>query len=198
MFDTARLKSDIFDFFTSLSITRDIVESSYASLVKINNYDYSIDKHLAVIRDEYDINVNSFEKEIADFKERSLREYVRPNVFELLEEIKVKNYRIILFSKGDYLFQDFKLSKSGLKEHFGEIVIVKPDENKEIVLRSIVLDETTYFINDNWHETERVMVKFPNLNYILFVRPDAQKFYNVDDVLIRKIFDFSELKELID
>lgn len=197
IFDTKAFREDIFAFFRELGISETQIRDSYDVLAKDGGYDYSIEIHLNQIKKMCGIDISGFDGKVEVFKEKDLARFVRANVFDVLERMKKNGHKIVLFSKGNAVFQDLKLVKSGLKRYFDEIVIVRPDQMKEDVLKDVKIEGEAYFINDNWPETEKVIERFPGLNYILFVRPPAERLYNIDEVPISKIGGFGEVEKII-
>ncbi len=158
VFDTNRLKNDVVERFVLNGIKRDLAEDSYHK-AKSENGVYSLNSHICSIN-------NSQNTEVPKdfyiwFENLDLTQYVFSDVEVLLSELK-QNHKLILLTKGENEFQNFKINKSGLAEHFAEIHITAGD--KEIYLESFNFAEPVIFINDKSDENQKVQEKFPHFH----------------------------------
>ncbi len=160
LFDTQRLKEQIFEILEKSGVPNDIIHRSYKQSQSILG-SYSIDNHLKILKDKYDI---SEEMNINDWlNDADLTSHVLPEIDELLQNLS-NNHYLILLTKGDFDFQTLKINKSDLKKHFREIHIIK--EDKDLFLKDKSFSGSVYFVNDKDKENEIIKNNFPDFNII--------------------------------
>jgi FMN phosphatase YigB (HAD superfamily) len=156
VFDTNRLKNDVVERFVLHGIKRDVAEDAYHK-AKSENGVYSLNSHICTINNLQNTEVP---KDFYNwFENLDLTQYVFSNIEVLLSDLK-QNHKLILLTKGENEFQNFKINKSGLAEHFAEIHITQNE--KEIFLQDFLFEEPVIFINDKLDENQKVQEKFPH------------------------------------
>ena len=193
LFDTRAFKRDIFHLLKKYGISEEAFCASYNEYVGAH-LNYDLEGHVLLLCKKYDINFSEIKTKIKDFLRASFAKYLRDNALSVLETLQQRGHQLILITKGYPKFQRIKIRQSGLEDVFKNNIFVC-EEEKEKILAKLDLSGTVYFINDQWHETERIKTHFPLLNYILYVRPDADEFYKLEMVSIPHVRD---LKELLD
>ncbi len=186
LFDTAHLLRDFLEYLSVCGIPHAILQSSFLQMKKEFPFMYNLSDHCRYISAEgYPLTQNH--PFITDFMDASFATYVRDNVVEVMESLKHRNVRRILLTRGHPDFQPHKIQKSGLSKYFNEIYICQ--EPKEEYLKRLILDDHTYFINDNLKENTIIRTTYPTLHCILFVRPEGERPYDTKDIGNMACFD---------
>lgn len=196
LFDTRAFKRDIFHLLKKYGISEEAFRASYNEYVGARNLNYDLERHVLLLCKKYDINFSEIKAKIKDFLRASFTKYLRDDALSVLETLQQREHQLILITKGYPKFQRIKIKQSGLEDVFKNNIFVCK-EKKEEILAKLDLSGTVYFINDQWHETERIKTQFPLLNYILYVRPDADEFYKSEMVSIPRVKDFKELLDFL-
>lgn len=189
LFDTESFKRDIFELFKQAGISDAEILATYGRLLEQNNGNYD-----PLFHAEECGNVPVRDAVLA-FMESSLEKYLQRGVTETLSHLKNDGHRLVLLTKGHVHIQEKKVRNAGIFEYFDEID-VQPTLKEEF-LKKLQSGDCVYFINDNWKETDRIRKMFPEIEYILFVRPDASRFYNIADIPIPHIDSLAKLPEMI-
>ncbi len=155
LYNTSKLKEDLFKIFLEHNISQKDINSSYSRVLRTSGYSY--EKHLQILNSLYkDLPAKAIIKKIKLLK---LELYVFPGRIQLLNSLSKKNH-LILLTKGDLKFQKLKIKKSKLGKYFKKIIIT--NENKVKTLRKTNFKNPIYFINDNEKENHEIAIKNPN------------------------------------
>lgn len=162
IFNTKKLKSDIFEKLSNFDMDIETIETTYKNTLSQNRGNYILKKHLENLFRERK-NFLKIEKEILNwFNCLDFKKYILYRVEEMLENLK-KRHSLILLTKGDPDFQNIKIEKSKLGTYFEEINIV--EGKKEEFLEEKKYNDV-FFINDKESENEIIHTKFPSIKII--------------------------------
>jgi FMN phosphatase YigB (HAD superfamily) len=166
IFDTKRFKDEIlFRIFERIypHIDSVIVEKEYGDFKKLHST-FNLDTFISSVATKYKMaNVNS--DEIKGLIASKTKEYLIPEYKALLEKIGKEN--ILILSQGDEVFQNFKITTSGISLLVSEIKIV--EKYKEEALREFCnrfKEEKVYFFDN---KSENFITEYipKNLSQIL-------------------------------
>lgn len=193
LFDTNTFRRDLFNLLLKNSgILQKTLLASYDNYTKTGR-NYSLGGHMAFLRDHYG-NTLSKKKtaEVKEFLHSSLKKYLNKEALPALRELQTMGYKLLLLTKGDPYFQRIKIKQSGLDEIFKNNFFISRGDKIRTLLR-LGLDKAAYFINDNYQETASVQARFVSFRCILYLRPDAHKFYRLSATPFPKIRRLGEL-----
>lgn len=98
-----------------------------------------------------------------------IREFLFPDAIEFLHRLRRLGQTMILLSLGDSGFQEGKVSRSGVRDYFDQVVMV--DSVKEPALAELCggmgEEEAVWFVNDKVPETQALARKFSRLKPVL-------------------------------
>lgn len=162
IFNTKRLKLDIFEKISSFGVDKKIVETTYKDTLSQNEGNYILKKHLENLFREKG-NFAEIENETLNwFHNLDFKTYILPEIEGVLKNLKEKN-TLILLTKGNPDFQNIKIEKSELGTYFEEINIVEGKKEEFLESRSY---NDAFFINDKESENEIIRTRFPNIKTI--------------------------------
>lgn len=184
--DTRRVMAMLIDRISFVSNMKNEVERSFVELKKLKPFAYSLEEHLKLAG----INQTILDDPELNFFD-DLSSFLNQGSTETLQRLKESGHHLHLLTRGDFRFQSLKINNSGLKDFFQSIRIVA--EAKEKALREICGQRKAVFINDNLQENTFLAPLFPMVDFILYVRNDADRFYDPKRVEMRKIYTFDEL-----
>jgi len=153
LFNTKKLKEDIFSELVSHGIDRIIIKKTY----KECRDNYCISKHIEILKRNNLHVPNSF---LSWFSSFNLKNYLFPTTIRNLEKLSKNNY-LVLLTKGDLEFQDIKIKGSKISKYFKEIHITQ--KNKEEFLKNKRYSYPVYFINDKELENKKIKKAFPKI-----------------------------------
>lgn len=186
LFNTSEFAERLIKELTNITNNEEFVRKEFNNLKLLFPYNYSLKKHIASLR--LDQNILN-DKKLTFLSD--LSEFVNPGAKQILNNLKSKKHTIYLLTRGDEEFQKIKILGAGLTNFFDKIIITP--SSKEKILQKIIKDKTGIFVNDNYHENCTLEPLFPNLEFILFVRQNANQFYNLAEVKTRKIHSLQDL-----
>lgn len=186
LFDTALFMAAVIDEFGTFGISPEEARASINAYLKSHGGNYDLDDHPR----ELGITSQTIQGRFAD-----LRPYLRTGARGLLENLSAQGHEIFLLTKGAHTLQHQKVRRSEIAHFFKQIHVVERDKGE--VLELFRHDSNIWFINDHWQETEELMLRFPHITYVLFVRPDAASFYDPKTIPIANIKNLLELPDLL-
>ncbi|TSC68421.1 MAG: hypothetical protein G01um101466_464 [Parcubacteria group bacterium Gr01-1014_66] len=174
LFDDRRFKKDYESLFFHAGISKELYEKSYVQAKKKGYYDPRIHSKLAtrglpagsVIEKKLYARLLEFAKKTNN--------YIFPDVAKFIAGLGDEYIRTILLSTGDPVFQNQKISKSGIADLFDEIIII-PDASKQFALRSLIRKEqpiSVVFVDDKKEVLEDVKKSLPSV-YAIQLRRDS-------------------------
>ena len=192
LFDTTEFKKEIFAVFKACSVDEAIAKSSFDAFTKGHEGNYDMLAHCEELLKKK--HIRSLDKVIA-FLKSPLEKHLIKDVEETLHELRARGHRLILLTKGIERFQLTKIQQAGITSSFDEIRIVY--RLKEEELRKLALPKGSYFVNDNWQETERIMNAYPALHYVLFAPSHKAIPQNKNRVSFTIVQELHQILELV-
>lgn len=195
LFDTFGYKHARLQILQTLGVSKDVFWKTYKEARKDGTgaMVYSDRRHAQMLAKE------NFDEEkvfsLLGSVNKRFSDFVYPDTFVFLEELKKKNIPMILLSLGDPAMQGLKVKGSGVDKYFESMFMV--EDTKEHVLRKILASycpETTWFINDKVLETQMLHKKFPLINPVLHMSPGIEKQQYIESGLPY----FSTLTEILE
>lgn len=197
LFNTSLFKENIFNILSKNGANDEDVKKSYDEHLRESSGVYDFTMHAKMLKNvSENFKLTEALKDFEDFKQSDFKEYVSEDVFSSLQALKGRELKLTLLTNGDKEIQMTKIRQSGLDGFFDDILI--SDGDKSSIMESIDLNDDDFFINDNWKETARIMIKFPQLKYVLIKRNDLEKFHKLSDITIPMIDSVSELLPLLE
>lgn len=163
LFDTTALKSDLFAALRNAGVPETLVALSFDSFISAHEGNYDLDEHCAHIRRA---GIPCAPENIRLLLGASFEKYLIEGTRETLSELRARQHLLILITKGYASFQREKIRRSNLDKFFDAISVCRKWKEEE--LKKFSLPFGSYFINDNWEETERIMRSYPTFHYLLF------------------------------
>jgi FMN phosphatase YigB (HAD superfamily) len=158
LFDTARLKDDIFSLLSRLGISRDVILETYIkSQDKYGNY--TPDAHFMFLRKHHNLS----DEILTVYKSINFSTYLFTEVLDLLNALHSK-YKLVLLTKGNPDFQNTKISSVDISHFFHETSIVL--DTKENFLCNYATESPIYFVNDKENENKKIANLFPHFKII--------------------------------
>lgn len=193
LIDTDRFRADRLLALAPMGVTKEIYWQTYGEVRKdeAGMFRYNDVRHAAALAKhgfDGDKILATLEKVTA-----RLGEYVFPDTFDFLKNLRKYREQMILLSLGASSFQEQKVKLTGVGEHFDRVLIV--DDTKVHVLKNFIkqngvtracppleepkgarqadkfvpLEEKIWFINDKVEETKEILRELPRLQAILKV-----------------------------
>lgn len=160
LFDSTKLKKDIFNVLKDFNIKEEHIQETYISA----RCDYTFENHIEIIS-KYHKDIDT--KEIlTNLNKVDFSKYILPDVENILEELN-KKHTLILVTFGEKNFQTNKLQKSGIAKYFESKHIHITQNNKIDVIKNLTITDEVYFINDKITENESIQKEFPHFKYFL-------------------------------
>ena len=121
--------------------------------------------------------------EISEKNKINLKEFLYEDSIPFLE--KYKDYNLVLLTKGDYEYQEFKVLKTNLSKYFKEKIITEKEKG------DLEIDyQKGIFIDDNPREIESIMKNNP----YLVIRMKRGKYKDIEiDLDIENVSSLSEI-----
>lgn len=179
LFNTSKLKSDIFLLLAESGISLEIIRDSYR---EIRNQEtmYQTNVHVSFLEKKTGIK---FPQKIIDkLQNISYEKYVIQAVHKMLSDLSQK-YDLELMTLGQEKMQMKKITDTRLGKYFEVKKITITTQPKEKVLSVNKLQKPIYFINDKISETENIAKLFPDINYIIVGRNKITHFPVVENIL---------------
>ncbi|MDP3778818.1 MAG: HAD hydrolase-like protein [bacterium] len=197
LFDDKKFKKDYESLFARAGISGEFYKKTYDQAKKKGYYDPRVHVKVAA----HGLSGGSvMEKHLyarlLEFT-RKTGNYIFPDVKEFLTYLGEQSIRTILLSTGDPVFQNQKITKSGVSNLFDQIIII-PDVSKVSALRAWIKKEqplSTVFIDDKKQVLEEVKRSLPGV-YVVQMRRESTTHgaWHIDGA----VHDFAGLKEFID
>lgn len=154
LFDTKRFKNDLATIF---NITVEKFCDDYDYLFKKEGVNYSLEKHIEILKNEGKItnkNKEEIRKKFENLLER-IDDYLFPEAEEVLKEFKDKGDKLILITFGDKGWQEIKTKNlKKIINYFDEIEFIEEDKRKSQYLKSLKdSGQEILLVNDNPRET---------------------------------------------
>jgi FMN phosphatase YigB (HAD superfamily) len=159
LFDTARLKKDLFTMIAAHRVSDDDILRSYAESQSSGNY--SFHDHVSFLNTKYGASIP--DRIFEDFNQLPFESYLFPYTRKTLETLS-KDNTLMLLTKGDPEFQSMKVKGSNIESYFKEVYITPL--SKEIFLKDMSLTPPFYFINDKDSENEIIQRMFPDVHVL--------------------------------
>jgi FMN phosphatase YigB (HAD superfamily) len=153
LFDTKKLKRDIFCKLQSHGIENSIIKKTY----KECRHNYCPQRHVRILKKNGSEIPGSIKLWISRF---DFKPYLFEKVHEELEFLSKENY-LILLTKGDLNFQKKKINGSNISLFFKEIHIIQKE--KEDFLKDKNYKYPIHFINDKKSENKKIKKLFPKI-----------------------------------
>lgn len=153
LFNTKKLKEDIFNQLASHGIGKTMIEKTY----KECRSSYCLTRHIQILKENDSHIPDSIHNWFSNF---NLENYLFSKTINNLERLSQNNC-LILLTKGDKRFQNIKIKGSKISKYFKEIHITQ--KNKEEFLKNKKYMHPIYFINDKKSENEIIKNKFPKM-----------------------------------
>ena len=192
LFDTVAFKHDLFLLFQKNGLPFEVAEKTYQEQIRLNNGNYSFSKHIRLLHEKYDFDTMSLEQAIQQFFTSDFTKYLLHSLNDLAAILK--DYDTFIITKGDPDVQWAKIRQSKLNRILSEEQVVITDIKHEASIWKELNDNGGVYINDNWQETQHLMGLFPQMLFILYIRKDANKFYDPQTVTIPTFKTLDELK----
>ncbi len=190
LIDTGAFVRDLFDIFARQDIPPQIIQSTYKTIFDIHGGAYDFGMHTTLIAQSFhDFDIIQAQNDFAQF-ENVISKYITTQTFQALKSIKRNGAQMMLLTKGSPTIQNLKITKTKLDTIFQDIIICQG--NKADAITKLNPPAGTIFLNDNWHETMQIMQISPQLNYILFGRPDFAQFYNLNEITIPRVTSIAQ------
>ena len=157
IFDTQKLKNDIFKKFTLYKIDIKTIEKTYKKAFD-KNRNYVFRNHIKILQKIHNLEISD---EIQNwFYNLNFESYLFPKTKKMLKSIS-KKHNLILITKGNPEFQNKKIEKSKIEKFFKEIYVI--EEKKEKILKEKKWNYPLFFINDKKNENLKIKEKFPKI-----------------------------------
>ncbi len=129
-----------------------------------------------------DIDIKSI-PEISEKNKIDLKEFLYEDSIPFLE--KYKDYNLVLLTKGNYEYQEFKILKTNISKYFKEKIITEKEKG------DLEIDyQKGIFIDDNPREIESIMKNSP----YLVIRMKRGKYKDIEiDLDIENVSSLSEI-----
>ena len=163
LFDTERLKTQIKKAFLSVGYSDQEYTESYRAVRKIG---YSPEKQIALMKRELP----------SPILPRDFSQYVYPDVFPFLKELRKKGVWLGLISFGDPVWQEYKVVQTGLKQEFDLIAYTSEEDNKVLPIRQAIEKHKfahIIFVDDRREELEVVKKALPEVEIAIITREVA-------------------------
>jgi len=160
LFDTQKLKRDIFSRLASYDIDLSKIEKTYHDALD-EKENYSFRDHVKILQKMHNLDVS--EKMHEWLHSLDYGSYILPETKKLLVKLAPKN-NLILITKGNLDFQNTKIKKSKIAEYFDEVYII--EGKKEKFLKEKRWAGPIYFINDKEKENKKIKEEFPRITVI--------------------------------
>lgn len=156
LFNTKKLKEDFSQKLMSLGVPEEVARQSYHDTKKsIGNY--TPEEQIRILADIYTIKIT---KDFSEwFSSLQLSDYLFPESISTLQRLSA-DHTLVLVTKGEETFQNFKIKNSGIETYFTNIYIVPA--SKDAFLKNLSLEGPVYFINDKESENKAVKETFPD------------------------------------
>lgn len=194
LFDTAAFKEALADAVRDLGPSKERFFATYNETLARDAwaYDYDLDVHLDMLRDDFiDANGLNEARSAIDGVLRKSRTYLFQGVAELLGNLHAHGIRLVLLTLGNGSWQHRKVVGTELDSMFDIVRIV--DKNKENVLKEFSDGGKVIVVNDNGKEVDAMIKEVPDFTYIVKKGPKALPQTNG----IRVCTTFQELGDLI-
>jgi FMN phosphatase YigB (HAD superfamily) len=132
---------------------------------------YSIDKHLALLKDFKKEQKENIKKELILTMESRGSSYLYQDVLPILNFLKQNKQEITLLTKGDKDFQNFKIRMTGLDKFFNEVKIVSKIEPK-LINNIISGKKDCLFMSDSVDDLRKVQKAVNNITCVFIRRYD--------------------------
>lgn len=183
LLDTERLKTRVREIFINDGAPKEIIDNTkvtsfleYTDLIKEKGFTISA-------------------KAMEEFFYEDLKPYLIGPVKETLENLK-KDHHIIMLTKGEDYFQQWKLRQSSVGPIFGKDIYICED-HKELMLQDIHFHYPAYFINDHIDEISKIKKIFPKMKCILVKRKDRTYSDAHKKMISKEIEDISALLKIV-
>lgn len=153
LFDTKKLKGDIFKEIASHGVNRTLIKKTYKECRSA----YCLSKHTQILKKHDLLIPKSIHKKVAGYNFKS---YLFPGIINDLEKLSKKNY-LILLTKGDKKFQKTKIEGTNISKYFKEVHVTQ--KNKEEFFKKTKYPHPIYFINDKESENKIIKKLFPKI-----------------------------------
>tara|TARA_Y100000310_G_C20628216_1_gene787112 strand:+ start:331 stop:999 length:669 start_codon:yes stop_codon:yes gene_type:complete len=137
-----------------------------------------------------EVSQSRFERDLLHFKSKSAP-YVFSDSRPFLERLQSKGLEIFVVSYGDRHGQLTKVSGSGLREFFKDVVIVPNDNEKADAICSLLnsKSERGVFVDDSKSVVDHVKERIPHISVLHLTRFSDQKASSKADVCVRTLDD---------
>jgi FMN phosphatase YigB (HAD superfamily) len=164
LFDTARFKQALAQSLNKFGVKADMYFKTYPlAVVKHNGqYSYSINRHLHLLKKQViNLPILKSHKQINNVVAHSYL-YLYPDTIAFLKLLHKHNFKLILVTRGNKIFQRRKVNNSGLSEYFNKVVTL--NDLKVIVLKKLTKRfDQVFFVSDYEEELRQVKHDLPQL-----------------------------------
>ena len=188
LFDTDKYNQDFINLFNKYGITNEtFINERDAIFNKDNLFDlYKLAEHLIK---KYNLN-KEIKSKILNILNTS---YIYPEIFECLNILNNKKYKLYILTYGNIKFQETKINCSNISKYFKEILITEKDKSK------LNIDyEKSIFIDNNPEEI--IKFKKAGAKKIIRIKRKSDKYSkkncNIDG--IHECKDFNEIIKLME
>jgi FMN phosphatase YigB (HAD superfamily) len=139
------------------------VMQSYISTLR-DSYEFTIDNYIAALSSTYGVNPKEVEK--VYFTETAyIADYIFPDVFPTLRQLKKKGVLIGIFSESNPKHQWIKFEKSGVLEFIDRqyIIVAKHKTEKQTISQ---LPKDVILIDDSLRVLDAMLTLAPDLKYL--------------------------------
>ena len=155
LFNTKKFKDDYFQLLTETGLTASEIQELYSSFSKTAQSKTNRGFEDFLSQKGYPVTTSLKER----FNSFDLNVYVKHETVSTLENLK-KDFILVLLTKGEEVFQTWKVNGSGLSSFFSEVITT--EGNKEEILSQKSFLEPVFFINDKSEENFAVKQNFPS------------------------------------
>lgn len=194
LFKTNQFMADLFNILSQNNEVDEIL-SVFSLFKKEHLYNFDLENFLNYLKQNNIKLLPSVIQQARLFVKADLNNYLITDAKIVLSQLQKQGFKLILLSRGHKNFQLIKIRGAGLDVFFKDNIRVGNDSNfKFRILQEYCCDnQKIIFVNDNWQENVSLMSSFPQVKFILYIRSDASKFYNEQEVKTDKIKLLSEL-----
>ncbi|MFA4819247.1 MAG: HAD family hydrolase [Patescibacteria group bacterium] len=174
LFKTPLFKQDIYKVFIAHGIDPEVFWKTFYLSYDIEPQSkgcYSLQKHFSILNVDSPIVKQEISSKVTENVYTRGREYLYVDVLPTILELKRRDEKVVLLTKGDKESQELKLDATHIREYFDEIKIVS--DNKLPVLKELS-QKNKVLVNINNHPDElRVCSsKIPQIICFLIKRSD--------------------------
>lgn len=152
LMDTTKFKKDLASVF---DMSVDKWDKSYYKHFKSKGVNYSIDKHLDILKEEGFIKSEGEIKNKFNELLKEIDDYLFPGAKEVLEKLKERGDELVLATFGDMGWQKLKVDSLKIKNLFDKVILEDKRKDKNQLINELKNKETTSF-NDNADELDRM------------------------------------------